>query len=152
MTWTPPVRIVGIGSPLGDDALGWEVVRAVRVQMGPRSAIDCQLVEGGQRLLDILDGRGTLVLVDALAGSGSSGNIRCFEWPDPRFQVLRPGSTHDLTPAEALALAEPLGLLPPTVRVYAIEGESFGPSQGLSTSVAAAVTELARKIVGDMKR
>ena len=40
MTWPAPIRIVGIGSSHGDDALGWEVVRLLREQLGSRPDIE----------------------------------------------------------------------------------------------------------------
>jgi len=27
MSWPRPIRVVGVGSPLGDDAVAWEIVR-----------------------------------------------------------------------------------------------------------------------------
>ena len=112
MSWPGPIRIVGVGSPLGDDALAWEVVRNLREQHGLPREIEYHLVEGGQRILDVLDGRGTLLLVDAVVASTRPGTIHRFEWPDDRIASLRPGSTHDLRPAEALRLASVLGIAP----------------------------------------
>jgi len=138
-----PIRVVGVGSPLGDDALAWEVVRKLRERLeASHPGIEFHAVEGGQRALDALDGRGTLFLVDAVAGGGTPGSIHHFDWPDQRVEALRPGSTHHLRPAEALRLAAALGILPPRVKVFGIEAESFDPGSALSPSVAAAVPEL----------
>jgi hydrogenase maturation protease len=109
------------------------------------------MVEGGQRILDLLDGRGTLLLVDAMTADTTPGTIHRFEWPDQRVEALRPGSTHDLRPAEALRLAAALGTAPPRVVVFGIEVERIDPQPGLSRSVTAAVPELVRRLVEELE-
>jgi hydrogenase maturation protease len=151
MSQPRPIRVIGVGSPLGDDALAWEVVRNLRERQGLSPEIEVYMVEGGQRILDVLDGRGTLLLVDAIAAGTRPGTIHRFEWPDRRVEALRPGSTHDLRPAEALRLAEALGIAPPRVVVFGMEVESLDPQAGLSQSVMAAVPELVRRLVEEME-
>lgn len=146
-----PIRVVGVGSPQGDDALAWRVARMVQEQREWGKDIEFHVVEGGQRLLDVLDGQGTLLLIDALAPGGSPGSIQCFEWLDQRALVLRPGSTHHLRPAEALQLADTLGTLPPRVVIFGIEAASLDPHRDLSPAVAAAVPELVRRIVSELE-
>jgi hydrogenase maturation protease len=121
-------------------------------------------VEGGQRLLDIVDGRGTLVLIDALRpvsltrgkakeqGALATGTVQRLEWPDASLEAaLRPGTTHHLRPAETLHLAETLGLLPPNVLIWAIVGERFDAQSGLTPAVVAAVPDLVKRVVADLK-
>jgi hydrogenase maturation protease len=151
MTWPCPIRVVGVGSPLGDDALAWEVVRDLRERQALRPEIEFYMVEGGQRILDVLDGRGTLLLVDAVGTSTRPGAIHRFEWPHQCVEALRPGSTHDLRPAEALRLAAVLGIAPLQVIVFGIEIETIDPHSGLSQSVRAAVPELVRRLVDELK-
>jgi hydrogenase maturation protease len=149
MSWPQPIRVVGIGSPLGDDALGWEVVRQLQRQKWPHD-IEFRALEGGQRLLEVLDGRGSLILIDALAPAGHPGMIRRFDWPDSGIAVLRPGSTHDLRPSEALELADTLGLLPRWVAIWAIEAASLDPRNGLTPKPMAAIPELVLRIGGEL--
>ena len=73
MTWRPPVRFVGVGSPNGDDAVAWAVVRRVQERL---TGVDCRCLHGGQQLLDLLDGQGTLVLIDAVVSGAPSGTIQ----------------------------------------------------------------------------
>ena len=56
MSWPRPIRIVGVGSPLGDDRLGWEAIRNLRERGNLPPDIELHMLEGGQRLLDLLDG------------------------------------------------------------------------------------------------
>ena len=152
MSWPHPIRVVGVGSPLGDDALAWEAVRTLRERPELKSEIEVYLVEGGQRLLDVLDGRGTLLLVDAVASGMKPGSIHRFEWPDRRIEALRPGSTHDLRPAEALRLAEVLGIAPSRVIVFGVEMENLGPLPGLSQSVMSALPHLVERLMEELGR
>ena len=146
-----PIRVVGVGSPLGDDAVAWEAIRQLRDRPGLPPGIEFFMVEGGQRVLELLDGRGTLVLVDAVAADDKPGMIYRFDWPDERIANLRPGSTHDLRPAEALRLAAALGIAPQHVLVYGIEIESLDHAPCLSPSVLAAVPELVRQLAVELE-
>jgi len=145
---TRPVCIVGVGSPAGDDGVGWAVVRALRGGAG-LPGVTCHLADGGQRLLELVEGVGTLVVVDALADPAAAGAIQRFDWPDLRLAALRPGSTHHLRLADSLQLAAVLGLLPARVTIWTISGASFQPESGLSPAVAAAVPRLAQQLAAE---
>jgi hydrogenase maturation protease len=151
MSWPLPIRVVGVGSPRGDDAVAFEAIRKLRERPGLPPGIEFFMVEGGQRVLELLDARGTLVLVDAVAAGDKPGMIYRFDWPDESIENLRPGSTHDLRPAEALRLAAALGIAPPRVLVFGIEIESLGHAPGLSPSVMAAVPELVRRLAVELE-
>jgi hydrogenase maturation protease len=165
MNWPRPIRVVGVGSPLGDDALAWEAVRALQHRLSLRATdaegiflgarddtpeIEFYMLEGGQRILDVLDGCGSLLLVDAAAAGTGPGTIHRFEWPDQRVETLRPGSTHDLRPAEALRLAAALGIAPQHIVVFGMEVESLEPQADLSSSVVAAIPELVRCLLQEL--
>ena len=146
-----PIRVVGCGSPVADDALAWEVVRRLRAARLPEG-VELHAVDGGHQVLDLLDGRGTLVLVDAVCSGLPPGTVHRLQWPDPQLKTLRPGSTHSVRPAEALQLAATLGLLPPRVIVFGIEAATIEPGAGLSRDVAASVPIVVRRILQELKR
>jgi hydrogenase maturation protease len=146
-----PIRVVGCGSPHGDDALGWEIIRLLRHEDLP-AEVELHAAEGGHQILDVIDGQGTLVLVDAMASVTAPGTVHRYVWPDLPVESLRPGTTHHLRPAEALRLAAALGLLPPRVIVWGIEAESFEAQTDLSTAIAIAVPELVRRITEELNR
>ncbi len=146
MSWPLPLRVVGVGSPLGDDAVGWQVVGQLQADIAGTLDAEFHRVEGGHRILDLLDGRGTLVLVDAVSSGATPGTVWRLQWPDPRLEQLGPGTTHHLRPSESLALAAALGLLPARVLIWAIEGEQFAPEADLSARVRAAVAIAVRQI------
>ena len=148
MTRDRPRRVVlGIGNPeRGDDAAGREVARLLR-KMLPQDVAVAELDGDAADLLTRLEGAAAAFLVDACASDGSAGTVRRFDvvatpLPQHTFGL----STHALGLVEAIELARALGQLPPRCIVYAIEGASFDAGAPLSSPVAAAVAEVARRL------
>jgi len=104
--------------------------------------------------LDLVDharGCQRLFLIDAAAGEGTPGTIVRLRWPDPRIEASASvASSHGLGLPEALRLAESLGCLPPEVVVFAMYFERIRGTLRLSQRVAAALPELARRILADV--
>ncbi|MFN8544659.1 MAG: hydrogenase maturation protease [Candidatus Binatia bacterium] len=142
-----PVRVVGCGSLHGDDAVGWVVVEA----LGPRAGVSVHRVEGGAQLLDLLDGRGSVLLVDAVRSGAAPGTVHRLAWPSSALVALRPGSTHDLGVAAALELAATLGTLPERVIAFGIEAERLDPGTGLSAAVAASVPRVVAALGAELE-
>jgi hydrogenase maturation protease len=150
MDWPEPVRIIGVGSPMGDDAVAWEGVSNLRGRVGELAGVEFHAVGGGERLLDLLDGKGSLLLIDALAGAAEPGVMHRFAWPDPRLDILQLGSTHGLRPAETLQLAAVLGVLPRKVVIIGIQVTTCKTGAGLSAAVAAAIPEVVDCVVAEL--
>jgi hydrogenase maturation protease len=150
MSWPQPVRVVGLGSPSGDDAAGWEVVKRLREAVPASADVQLQQEDSPVRLLDLLDGRGTLVVIDAGRCGGATGAVHRFTWPDTRLDALRPASTHGIGITQALGLAAALGLLPPRVVLFAVEAGELRPEAGLSPAVAAALPGLVRQVCDEL--
>jgi hydrogenase maturation protease len=144
------VRVIGVGSPHGDDAVGLEAVRHLQMSDENSDGVEFHAVDSGQRLLDLIDGLGDLgglILIDGLKRQSLSvGTIHRMTWPDPRIDGLHPGSTHALGAAQALQLAAALSRLPKQVIVYAIEIANAEPGDGLSSKVAASLPELVNRV------
>jgi hydrogenase maturation protease len=147
MSWPDPIRVVGCGSPRGDDAAGWEAIRLLREHVRSQATIELYTADGGHQILDVLDGQGTFILVDAALSGHAPGTIHRLDWPSDSLETLRLGSTHHVRPAEALQLAATLGLLPPLVIAFGIEAERFDAEKGLSDAVASAVAQLVGRIL-----
>ena len=57
------VRVVGVGSPHGDDRVGWRLVEDLAESAGP--GVEAVAVAQPLGLLDHLDGCSALIVVDA---------------------------------------------------------------------------------------
>jgi len=133
------VKVLGLGSPHGDDRAGWCLV-----EMLPATT-DAVALGSPSQLLDHLEGHDKVILVDACQSGRPPGAIMRFDWPAATLPTSGP-SSHGLGVEEALALAECLGRLPPAVVFYAIEAGCCEPNQGLSPAVSAALPELCDRI------
>jgi hydrogenase maturation protease len=129
--------VVGLGSPHGDDRLGWVAVERLRPRL-PAGVLALAL-GSGLELLDCLGDHDRAVVIDAVSPAGRPGTIRCFDWPCPELAARAPGSTHGLGLVEALRLAELLGRLPRRVAISTIEAQQTSPGAPLSESVMQAL-------------
>ncbi len=117
-------RIIGIGSPVAGDDLGWHLARALQAA-GPglrlaEKGVDVVLCEDPcQLLLGVLDGLGLAVLIDAMCMGLPPGTLRRLDRRDLRESQA--WTSHGFGVARVLALGHALGLLPPRVIVYGIE-------------------------------
>lgn len=138
------VRILGIGSPSGDDQAGWLTVDAL-FAAGLRSEdglVIEKLDRPGTSLIPLLDNAAWVILVDAMQGSGPAGRIRHFDladWP----QHTKGLSTHGIGVLDALSLASALGSLPPRLDLYGIEIGSANPGAPAADEIASAARQLA---------
>jgi len=138
------MRILGIGSPSGDDQAGWLVVDALLaggLQTGDELVIE-KLDRPGANLIPLLDDTAWVVLVDALQSGGPPGIIRRFDqqdWPEYSGGL----SSHGFGVLDALTLARELGCLPPRLDLYGIEIGSALPGEAPSGAVQAAIHRLA---------
>jgi len=147
-----PTLVLGVGNPdCGDDGAGPALVARLR-RHAPRGA---DLVDSDgevTRLLAALDGRERVILVDAALGATPGRILRLSGAELAPLTVLRAGSTHALGVAQALALHGALGRPTADVRVFAIEGRSFRPGDGLSPAVARAIPRVERMVRAEIER
>jgi len=140
-----------VGSPEGDDAVGLAVAGALA--RGPALPEDVRVLaleRPGLDLLDALRSADFALIVDALRDGGAIGSIRRLV-PTALARAARAPSSHSLGVAEALALGEALGALPPRVEILGIEigGEGEGGCGAeipLAPAVAAAVGPACRAV------
>lgn len=151
------IRIIGIGSPLGLDRIGWEAVQGLRrrglAQQFPHSDIELFSSDRpGSRLVTLLEHAPAAILVDAMQGDTTRGDVHRFTAEDlPAY----PGvvSSHDVGVAQALALGAALGQLPPRLVVYGIEigtGECDDEA-GLTALTEQVVPQLHTRVCSDIR-
>lgn len=117
--------LVGIGSPFGDDRLGWLVVD--EIERRGMSSAHTRCARAPADLLDWLEGVDRLVVCDACQGGGTTGSWRRFEWPTTSIDDVAFCGTHDMSLAATLALAEQLGSLPKQTTIWGLTVERNSP-------------------------
>ncbi len=142
--------ILALGSPLrGDDGVGLAVLDALRRHPLPPHVV---LVDGGTSGLELvltMQGCQRVIAIDAAQMGALPGTWRRFTLDEVRLQARDPhlgGTLHYVGFAEALLLAEALGMLPPTIVMFGVQPQELGWRQGLSEPVQAAVEPLAQAI------
>jgi hydrogenase maturation protease len=145
-----PSLVLGVGNSFrGDDGAGPAVARLLR--RDPPPGVEVRECPGELTpLIDVLEGRERVILIDAARGDdggGAPGRIHRLDAARrPLPAALFAGSTHDLGLAAAVELLRAEGRLPPEVVVYAIEGEAYGFGEGLAPQVERAVEAVAECI------
>jgi hydrogenase maturation protease len=148
-------RVIGVGSPFGDDRAGWEVVAALETAL--RSVADAALRidiracdRPGAALVRMLAGVQHAVIIDAALSSGSpAGSVRWLG--ECEIDTRRAVSSHGFGLAEALALARALGEAPSRVSVLTISAACL-EGEALSDPVREAVPVAVREVLAHIRR
>jgi hydrogenase maturation protease len=140
--------ITGLGSPHGDDQLGWVAVDRLRSRLP--DGIIVRKVSDALELLDDLDGQDMAVVIDAVAPAGRPGTIRSFAWPCPELTTCSPWSTHGLGLVEALQLAGALGRLPRRVTIQTIEALQTAPCAPLSWQIVRSIDTVVESVLREV--
>ena len=135
------IRVVGIGSPFGDDQVGWRVIEQLEGRLPPGVALSA-LDRPGSALIQSLQDTDWLILIDALSCQGKAGQIIRID-PEQAEAGSSKFSSHGLDLAQTLNLATALGCRPRRVDIYGIVIDQIA-STGLGPAVAAAVPQLVR--------
>lgn len=141
--------IAGIGSPHGDDRIGWLVAEQLR-DFAISHRFCLQLVKSPVDLLDWLEGIDRLVICDACRGLGAVGEIGRWKWPAPDISQVATSGTHNFALPMVLGMAEKLGRLPNDVVIWTIEGAVSQSNTAVSAEVEDAIPRLVNRIANDL--
>ena len=142
------IRIIGIGSPFGDDAAGLEVAR-ILTEAPPSN---CEVIAAdrpGTALVDLLEDADAAILIDAVRSGAPPGTIHEFRFDELDRGAARFVSSHDLGVAAAIRLAQKLGRAPAVGKVIGIEIAPGSTAQlsGLSAEARAAVYRAVERVL-----
>lgn len=134
------VHVIGLGSPFGDDCIGWLAVERLRHAPWPRRfslGLTLHVLDRpGVGLLHAMKGARAVVLVDAIRSGAPPGTLHRLTGQD-LVPTEVPVSTHDLGVAAAIELAAALGELPEYLVLLGIEIDDPTRSGPLLSPVAA---------------
>lgn len=153
MSAGPRVLVLCLGNAdRGDDGIGPAVAARLEGRLPEGIVLD---VRCGDMLALIEDWQGfdALVCVDAAApmdGPGAIHRMDLAEQDLPRDMAFI--SSHAFGLAEAVALAQTLGLAPLRIVVYAVEGASFEAGAPMTPQAAVAIGPVAEQIAAEATR
>ncbi len=145
------ILVIGVGNlDRGDDAAGLEVARALAQHALPNVVIRESSGDGAALLLD-WQRFDMVILVDAMPPYGHAGRILCFDAIARHLPAnLFADSTHTFGAAQGIELARALGLLPPTLIIYGIEGREFDIGAPVSAEVTGAIPQAVATILAKL--
>ena len=117
------IKVIGIGSPYGNDQLGWQVIEQLRQIMTHQythpghPALVPELIQTdrpGMQLLELMKNVELAILVDAIDNKDCSGQILQLDKSELLTQD-HPISSHAIGVSDALTLGNTLGILPANI-------------------------------------
>lgn len=148
------LHVLGIGSPFGDDQLGWEVVKLLQLKPALQPFIPNRLQltycdRPGMQLLELMRPAQTVFLIDAVKTGAALGTLQRFE--NEEIETVGSAlSTHALGIAEAMKIGAALNTLPQTIILYGIDIDEVQFQFTLSKPIAKAVNTLTIQVESDI--
>ena len=153
------IRIIGIGSPFGDDQLGWYVADALKHScyldhLSQQQLSYIKTDRPGAGLVELLRGADLVILIDAMESGEPPGTVRRFE--DNEIEnAANPLSSHGFGVASALALAQALNDITARIILYGIEAHKMSsasplPEVNKCTLSQGDINVIAQKIAADI--
>lgn len=113
-------RIIGVGSPVAGDDLGWVAIEALRAAGLAGAHELLTLDRPGAALIEHLTPGAHVILLDAMQAERPPGSVRELDLED-LIARAHPPSSHHLGLAETLALAQALGEWPQRLHLLGIQ-------------------------------
>jgi hydrogenase maturation protease len=136
--------VLGIGSPHGDDQVGWLVVERLRKSLPKKILVET--IKQPIEVMQFFSGCECAILVDACKTGAPLGTVTRLCWPDARIDQCSGCSSHGFGLASSLKLAERLGVLPPRVIILGIEIPVYTSKNSLHEAAEGAMVEAERLV------
>lgn len=144
------VRVIGIGSPFGNDRIGWQVVSILQHQKNIQRFIPRQLqIECSDRpginLLYLLQGVKTAFIIDAVRTGGVIGAIHRFE--NKEIETVGTSlSSHGFGVGQTLQLGQLLDELPQRVVLFGVEVANVSTTFAISNNFQISIDKLSKMV------
>ncbi|MDP1709222.1 MAG: hydrogenase maturation protease [Gammaproteobacteria bacterium] len=136
------IRVIGVGSPWGDDQAGWLAAEALRGLFEDDRVEVKTLDRPGPALCEHWQRNDSVVLLDAVRAQGEIGRIHCVEGAAIADLGGASLSSHGFGVAAAVALAAALEAMPRRLCLLGLEVSDSGRSAGLSAEAERCVPQL----------
>lgn len=131
---------IGVGSPHGDDQIGWLIADEVKSRFGNEMRV--HRVRSPLEILDNLEDVDWLGLCDGCRGLGRLGEWKRWNWPVLHSVDSSFAGSHDFGLVATLHLARQLGRLPASVVIWGIEIGLVDPMSVVSSEVRLSIPRL----------
>lgn len=111
------IRIIGLGSPFGDDSIGWRCLKSIEQELATGLDI-VYCATPGTQLMHLLQADIRTILVDALSGDHQAAQVYPLE--PHELQQADALSSHQISVANILQLAANLQRLPQQLHILGI--------------------------------
>jgi hydrogenase maturation protease len=146
-----PLLVMGVGNTLrGDDGFGVAVLNEVGSRAVPGNV---DLLDAGTSIIDLmeeLNGRRKVVVVDAVRGGQPPGTLYRFSPEDVAAEEVPADSLHQVGLFDTLRLAELVDCRPEEVVIIGAQPEDTSLKIGLTEAVAAAVPRAAEMVMAEI--
>lgn len=150
------LRVLGIGSPFGDDQLGWNVINILqkydnlkKINSDKLQLICCD--RPGMSLLELMRDASTVFLIDAVKTGAEPGTLHRFK--NQAIEVVdTPLSSHAFGIADAIKMGHALHDLPLNVFLYGIEIGNIQYQFNVSKPLIQAINTLSKQLESDILR
>jgi len=151
-----PIKILGIGSPFGEDQIGWKVIESLKTKINPKDKIYKMVSinsfdRPGIRLLELIQDAEIVYIVDAMKSGGKLGDIYRYE-NKAIFKLQKKISTHSIGVIDALMLGNELGSLPKTIILYGIEIKNSKFVTDISKSLDRTINKVTKLIIEEISK
>ncbi len=149
----PTTLVIGLGNPLrGDDGVGVRVIQELATQALPPHV---QVLDGGTPglgLINLMEGRQRVILIDAANVGQSPGQFVRFLLDEVQLLGYNQHmSIHAAGLRDALLLAQALEMLPPEVIIFGVQPSQLDWASGLSPEVEAVLPNLLAAVLSEVK-
>ena len=147
----PLALVVGIGNrDRGDDGFGPAVAHRLMERV-PSTVRILERSGDALAMIEDWDGIPSVIVIDAMAPISKPGQVHRFDLTESPLPIgFAPSSSHALGVAETVELARSLGRLPQCLLAYLVEGEQFETGVPLSPVIAAAVADVAERVLAEL--
>jgi hydrogenase maturation protease len=160
MSVSSSILFVGVGSPHGDDQVGWQIADALAKRVAASNHLSIRKAAVPMDILDWLDVCDELHLCDAAMNDHPIGTLRRFQlefgrtpetdWSAGVAALSSSSGSHDFGLAATLDLAAKLTRLPPLVVVHAVSAHHFQPGDAISNDLFRTVPSIASEIFDEL--
>ncbi|MBI3343630.1 MAG: hydrogenase maturation protease [Gammaproteobacteria bacterium] len=138
------IRVIGLGSPWGDDPAGWRAAEGLR-GMFDEDRVEIKLLDRpGSSLLEHWRAEDSVLLLDAVSSKSEVGLIYNLEGDDIIYYTAPSLSSHGFGLAEAVALATDLDALPQRLCLLGLEIGDPHHTMALSPEAEGSIAKLTK--------